>query len=106
MAEAQSSRSLDWPPPGLFDRDKHHPQVIPGTRFHSNPPPSRFLDCLAETSTAFPARFVTRPLPRQIADRVMQAEFSGVHFSSGDSELLLPGSPFETAQSIARHSLQ
>ena len=40
----------------------------------------------------------------QIADQVMQAEFSGVHFSRGYPELLLPRSPSETARPIARHS--
>src|ERR1700674_2064523 len=59
MAEAQSSRSLDWAPLSILDRDKHRPQVIPGTRLRSNPPPVRFLDRPAETRTACPARFVT-----------------------------------------------
>ena len=67
MAEAQSSRSLDWPPSSLFDQDKPRPQAIPGTRLRSNPAPVRFLDRLAETRTAFPAHFVTQPLARQIA---------------------------------------
>jgi hypothetical protein len=104
MAEAQSSRSLDWTPPSLSDHDKHHPQGIPGTRLRSNPPPVRFLDRLAETRTAFPAHFVTQPLARQIAGYAVQTEFLGVQFLAGCPELLLPSSPFETARSIAQHS--
>jgi hypothetical protein len=104
MAEAQSSRSLDWPPSALSDHDKHRPQVIPGTRLRSNPAPVRFLDRLAETRTAFPARLVTQPLEHEIAGYEVQTEILGVHFAGGYPELSLPRSPFETARSIARHS--
>src|ERR1700674_672793 len=104
MAEAQSSRSLDWLPPSHSDHDKHHLQMIPGTRLRSNPPPVRFLDRLAEPRTALPARFVTQPLARQIADRAVQTEFLGVQFLGPEPKLSLPRSPFETARSIARHS--
>src|SRR4029077_7511757 len=79
VAEAQSPHSLGWPPPSLSDRDKPRPQAIPGTRARSNPRPVRFLGRLAETRTAFPARLVTQPLARQVADCAVQTDSWGVH---------------------------
>src|ERR1700687_5284208 len=103
MAEAQRSRSPDGPPLAIVDRDNYRPQLIPGTRLRSSPPPDRCSKCPPETRTAFPARFVVQPLARQIADRAVQTEFLGDHFSGAHPELLLPRSPCETGPSISRH---
>jgi hypothetical protein len=104
MAEAQRPRSPDGPSLAIVDRDNYRPQLIPGTRLRSNPPPDRFLDRLAETRTACPVRFLVLPLPRRIVDHAVQAEFLDIHFSGAHPELSLPRSPFETARSISRHS--
>src|SRR3981081_3635747 len=101
MAEAQRSRSPDGPPLAIVDRDNYRPQLIPGTRLVSNPPPDRFLDRLAETRTAGPARFVTQPLARRIVDHAVQTEFLDIHFSGAHLELSLPRSPCETVPSIS-----
>src|SRR6266481_91200 len=98
LSEKHRPHSLENSRAQRPDRHKHRPQVIPGTRLRSNPPPVRFLDRFAEPRTALPARLVTQPLARQIANRAVQTEFLGAHVLGPDPELSLPRSPFETSR--------
>src|SRR5258708_7577846 len=103
IAEAQSSRSLDWPVPALSDRDRHRPQGIPCTRLRSQPMPVRSPGLPPEPRTACPARSATQPLARQTADHATRVEFWGVRFLAASSELSPPRSPYETVLSCRPH---